>query len=170
MKQLLRTFLLGSLIMAATAAYAGIPPDIVEKYCNSRFGFCVEYPGSFLTQKHISENNDGIAVLSADADIQLRVYGYFNVMGWSLQEEYQDFLTVARSNNGAVKELEIDFREDQFSVLLQIGDKLHFERTFLKGNHFVSLSLEVNRSGKHSFEDNRVQMKQLLEEIKLTLN
>jgi hypothetical protein len=170
MKQLLRTFLLGSLIASASVALAGTPPDLLEKYCNSRFGFCVEYPGSFLTQKYISENNDGVAVLSADADIQLRVYGYFNVMGWSLQEEYQDFLTAARSDNGAVKELEIEFQEDQFSVLLQVGDKLHFERTLLKGNHFISLSLEVNSSGKHSFEDSRVQMKQLLEEIKLTLN
>jgi hypothetical protein len=147
------------------------PPVAGEKYCNTRFSFCVEYPGIVLTQKHISENNDGVAVMSADGDVQLRVYGYFNVMGWSVTEEYKDFLEVTRSNNGGeVKELESGFKEHQFDVLLQVGKKLHYERTALKGNHFVSMTLEVNRRGARSIEDSRVQVKQLLDEIVLTVN
>lgn len=147
------------------------PPAAGEKYCNTRFSFCVEYPATALTQKHISENNDGVALMSADGDVQLRVYGYFNVMGWSVTEEYKDFLEVTRSNNGGeVKELESGFRDNQFDVLLQVGKKLHYERTILKGNHFVSMTLEVNRRGTRSIEDSRVQVRQLLDEIVLTVN
>lgn len=171
MNQFLRMFVLGSIMLSAALVQAERSPlPALERICNSRFGFCIEYPGALLTQKHISENNDGVALLSADGDIQLRVYGYFNVMGWSVNEEYQDFMEVTRSNNGAVKELEVNFKDDQFDALLQVGERLHYERTVLKGNHFISMTLEVNRRGAHSFEDSRVQLKQLLDEIILSLN
>lgn len=158
------------LFAASLVATDHEPPPAGERYCNTRFSFCIEYPGTTLTQKHISENNDGMAVMSADGDIQLRVYGYFNVMGWSVTEEYKDFLEVTRSNNGEVKELESNLRDNQFDVLLQAGKRLHYERTVLKGNHFVSMTLEVNRRGARSMEDSRVQVKQLLDEIVLTVN
>ena len=172
MYRMLRFSLLTSLVfMSAWVAQANNGSPVLEKYCNSRYGFCVEYPESLLTQKHISANNDGLAVLSADGNYQLRVYGYFNVMGWGVNEEYVDFLEVTQSNTQAeVKELEKNFSEDQFEVLLMVGKKLHYERTILKGNHFVSLSLEVNRKGNMSLEESKGQLKQILDEIQLALN
>ncbi|MBK6620899.1 MAG: hypothetical protein IPH04_03440 [Saprospirales bacterium] len=161
-------------LMAGFLVQAGDPPasPSVERYCNARYGFCLDYPGAVLNQKHVSENNDGVAVLSADGNYQLRVYGYFNVMGWSVSEEYQDFLEVIRSNNNGapIKELEKNFTEDQFEVLLQVGKMLHYEKTILKGNHFISLTLEANRRGNLSFEDSQVQLKQLLDETNLSIN
>ena len=147
-------------------------PTVLEKYCNSRYGFCVEYPDVLLTQRHVSENNDGVALLSTDGNFQLRVYGYFNVMGWTVNDEYVDFLEVVQSNNpdAEVKELEKKFKEDEFEVLLLVGKKLHYERTVLRGNTFISMTLEVNRKGNLSFEDSQVQAKQLLNEIKLLLD
>lgn len=160
------------LLVATWLAGAESFPTVLERYCNSRYGFCVDYPEVLLNQKHISANNDGIAVLSSDGNFQLRVYGYFNVMGWTVNDEYVDFLEVVQSNHpGAeVKELEKTFKDDQFEVLLLVGKKLHYERTVLKGNTFISMTLEVNRRGNLSFEDSQVQAKQLLNEIKLSLD
>jgi len=176
MKVALRISLFGALVcIAAFSAIAGASPSpaVQEKYCNSRYGFCIEYPGILLNQKHVSENNDGVAVLSSDGNFQLRVYGYFNVMGWTVSEEYQDFLEVMRSNNNGetIKELEKNFTEDQFEVLLLIGGrKLHYEKTVLKGNYFVSLTVEANRRGNLTFEETQVQLKQILDETKLIIN
>ena len=158
------------LFAALWVSAENVPPTL-EQYCNARYGFCLEYPGAKLTQKHLSENNDGIAVLSSDGNFQLRVYGYFNVMGWSVNEEYVDFVEVIKSNNAGdeVKELEKTFSDGQFEVLLQVGKKLHFERTVLHGNHFISLTLEVNRRGNLTFEESKIELKQLLDEVKLSL-
>lgn len=175
MKGALRISLFCSLVcLAALPAGSGVFPylGMQEKYCNSRYDFCLEYPDAVLNQKHVAENNDGIAVLSADENFQLRVYGYFNVMGWSVSEEYQDFLEVMRSNNDGevIKELEKSFTENQFEVLFLVGGrKLHYEKTVLKGNHFISFTLEANRRGNLSFEDAQVQLKRLLDETKLTI-
>lgn len=161
-------------LCSALLLKADNPPlsPAVEKYCNSSYGFCVEYPDALLNQKYVSENNDGVALLSSDGNFQLRAYGYFNVMGWSVNEEYQDFLEVVRSNNNntTIKELERNFSEDHFEVLLLVGTRLHYEKTVLNGNRFISMTLEVNRRGNLTFEDSKVRLKQLLDETKLTIN
>jgi hypothetical protein len=144
----------------------------LEEYCNNRYGFCIEYPGSTFTSKHMSANNDGVALISADGNYQLRVSGYFNVMDWPVEDEYTDFLDVVKSNSHGlpVEEVWSDFSENRFEVILKIGPKLHYEMTVLQGNHFISLSLEVNRKGQSlSDEDARLMLDKLRETIKLNI-
>ena len=162
-------FLGAALLLASTWSYRD---SAAEKYCNSRFGFCLDYSPGLLPQKHISENNDGVALLSADGNAQVRASGYFNVMGWSVAEEYHDLLEVLESNHPGeeVKELEKKIGVDDFEVLLQVGRTLHYERTYLKGQHFVSMTAEVNRRGGLAPEDARIQLKRLLDETRLIVN
>ena len=170
MKITLRIVTLGAaLLLAASWSYKN---QAADKYCNSRFGFCVDYSPVLLPQKHVSENNDGLALISSDGNSQVRASGYFNVMGWSVAEEYNDLLQVMRSAHPGVqiKELEKKIDVDQFEVILEVGRMIHYERTILKGQHFISYTAEVNRRGGLVFEDARIQLKRLLDETKLTVN
>lgn len=141
----------GALILRPTAQEAAPPsaqPLSVDKYCNSRYHFCVEYPAELFTQKDLSENNDGIVLTSAEGDVQVRAYGYYNVMDWPIQDEYEDFLTVVKSSSDEpVEDVTTTFSGDSFECTMKVGKTIHYERTMLIGENFINLTIVTNRRG-----------------------
>ena len=126
---------------------ANTPPTALGKYCNVRFGFCVEYPDELFTKKDVSENNDGVVLTSADSDVQVRISGYFNVMGSSIQEEYATFLKMKKETYGSVKDVSVQFSGNEFEASMRIGKQKHFARMILVNGNFILLNIETNRRG-----------------------
>ncbi len=58
------------------------------KYCNSRYGFCVEYPVNF-DMKPAPTNNDG-RVINDTKGYSMRVYGSYNALDHSIKDEMED--------------------------------------------------------------------------------
>ena len=122
-----------------------------DKYCNNRYGFCIEYPGDLFTKKFISENNDGVVLTSTDGNAQVRASGYYNVMDWGVEDEYNDFKEVVRaSNKTRIQEVSVTFEGDQFECTLLVGEKVHYQKTVQKGDHFITLSIVTNVKGKEN--------------------
>ncbi|WP_295419197.1 hypothetical protein [Sulfurovum sp.] len=58
------------------------------KYCNARYGFCVEYPVTFGMEP-APTNNDGRVFYDRDG-YSMRVYGSYNALEHSLNDEMKD--------------------------------------------------------------------------------
>lgn len=67
---------------------------LLEKYCNARFGFCIEYPASFVSMPPPS-NNDGLTFLSTDKKTKILAFGSLAVEDFDRID--QEF-TIAISN------------------------------------------------------------------------
>lgn len=163
----MKTTLLFFLISWATVQ-APLP---VERYCNTRYGFCVDYPEDVFPVQHISTNDDGVIAMSDDGNYQLRVYGYFNVMDWSVQDEFSDYLEVLQANHDMeVKQIFSRFDGDQYEAQFEIGSKVIYEKTYKKGEFFISMSLEVNRRNSMTVEKSRDLVADLRDRISLRLD
>ena len=58
------------------------------KYCNARYGFCVEYPVNYGTEP-ASYNNDG-RVFYDNEGYSMRAYGSYNALENSLEAEMRE--------------------------------------------------------------------------------
>jgi hypothetical protein len=157
-----------TLLLFSLFSFSGILAQETGKYCNGRYNYCLEYPEALFPKKDISENNDGLVLTSADGDIQVRVFGYFNVMDWPIQDEYEDFLEVVKSSlKVPIDDVSTVFSGDEFESVITAGDKIHYERTILKDNNFISLTIATNRRGMdditHSLDSLKQQVSLLVE-------
>lgn len=86
MKTTLMILLLG---MAGAAAFTGrsTSSTLTEKYCNARFGYCIQYDREILNEDVTNnENSDGSVFISPDGSVEVRVSGTYNPLGFGLDE------------------------------------------------------------------------------------
>ena len=81
MKKTLIGFTSFALWLAISAAYAANAETPYKVYLNARFGYSVEYPDIFDTQRE-PDNGDGITFESADGEYSLAIGGGHNVLEW----------------------------------------------------------------------------------------
>ena len=136
-------------------------PEIInedpERYCNTRYNFCLTYPGDIFVESEQSPNDDGILLKSADRDVEMRVTGYYNVMGWSLEDEYDSLLeTIMDEGKTTIRELKAKSAGNEMTAMLEMGILDSYVQIIQKGEHFVSLLIVTNRQNannpKHSID------------------
>lgn len=79
------------LFSLACLAFSHSIPNTTDylTYCNSRFDFCIKYPGSFQQQPE-SENQDGTTFLSKDKLAKIWAYGRLAIEDLDqLKQEYE---------------------------------------------------------------------------------
>ena len=76
---------------------AAAPP--FATYTNSKFGFRIDYPSSFIT-KSIEENGDGVTMLSSDGSASLVVAGGNNVAALKVRDYYNSVIATATGTRG----------------------------------------------------------------------
>lgn len=78
------------ILLLASITYSQSIQDKGEykKYCNERFGFCIQYPKDFVKQPE-SENGDGTTFISKDKKSTIWAYGRLAIEG--LDEVKQEF-------------------------------------------------------------------------------
>ncbi|PZP51638.1 MAG: hypothetical protein DI598_02735 [Pseudopedobacter saltans] len=67
------------------SCFVALGQSSYQKYCNTRFQFCIEYPSNFKAQPE-SANGDGCVIISNDGKSEIRTYG-------SLENEETNNLT-----------------------------------------------------------------------------
>lgn len=81
---------LATLLFLSAAVAA--PAQTLEKYCNSKYVYCVGYPASLLTPQGEPDAGDGQVFLSKDKAIDLTVWGAHNALDETLQAAYDSTL------------------------------------------------------------------------------
>ncbi|MEM1219633.1 MAG: hypothetical protein AAGH79_11995 [Bacteroidota bacterium] len=143
----------------------------VTKYCNTRYGFCLEYPTNIFTQKDISINNDGVVLRSTGNDLRLKVFGSFNVLANTAADEYADLMGALRSENPeAITEISKEVADNHLTAFLQAGRKIFYVETLTVGDNVIGLSLEVNRRRAMDQKQAEIEMETLYKSIRFTVD
>jgi hypothetical protein len=95
-----------------------------KKYSNSRFGFSIDNPDTFIT-KVVPDNNDGIILASPEGDTELTVSGINNVLNETAQSLYSKLLK--EHSNAAYKK-----QEDNWLIVSWTeGDKIYYQKSIV---------------------------------------
>jgi hypothetical protein len=74
------------LLSVISCSFSSTQP--AKKYCNGRFGFCITYPASFISQPP-PQNDDGLIFLSQDNNAEIRTFGSLAIGDFDkLQKEF----------------------------------------------------------------------------------
>lgn len=132
-------------LLAHLSLFATEPPALANRYCNPRYDFCLEYPETVFTEKHSSSNDDGLLLMSSDRDVRMRVSGYYNIMGWSAQDEMEEYKAALTERYGTKLQLlsqhdtpegvEATFKVEHISIYCLITTR---------HENFAVLELETN--------------------------
>jgi len=135
------------------------------RYCNPRYNFCLMYPEAVFTEKHSSSNDDGIVLMSTDRDVILRVAGYYNIMGWSPEEEMADFQSALQEQFKEKLELITQHStEEGLEATFKAGHISIYCLIVAHGDSFVCLEMRTNL--KKKFDPSHA-IPMLLEDVKL---
>lgn len=122
--------------------------DAPERFCNGRYNFCVTYPAEVFSVQELSPNNDGVYMTSPDSDVEMRVTGYYNIMGWTLEDEYTEILeTIQSESRDQIKSAKPTFSAGEMSAIIEMGVLSTYIQIVEQGDHFVSLIIVTNRQG-----------------------
>jgi len=97
---------------------------LYKKYTNSRFGFSLDYPDTFIT-KVVPDNNDGIILASLEGNTELTVSGINNVLNETAQSLYSNLLK--EHSNATYKK-----QEDNWLIVSWVeGDKIFYQKSIV---------------------------------------
>jgi len=98
-----------------------------QTYSNPRFGYEISYPEEFKVQPP-SSNDDGRIFLSADKQIEMRVWGEYNALFKTLKGAYED----ARAEHTGISYKSLI--KKGFVISGASDNKIYYQKTLLKGN------------------------------------
>lgn len=120
-----------------------------DKYCNVRFGYCVDYP-NFLSPQPESQNGDGRIFINEKGEEVLRVFGRFNLDAEgetiSLERQYNSDIKdiLKKKNIITYKKLGKTF----FVISGYRNGKIFYQKTILKKDAFAFAILQYSKDEK----------------------
>ena len=118
------------------------------KYCNARYGFCVEYPVNFGMEP-ASYNNDG-RVFYDNEGYSMRAYGSYNALDHSLETEM-------RENEKAFDVITYRASKNSWYVLSGYkDDKIVYLKTYISRDKRVFYHLRIKYPAKFKTEYNEI--------------
>ncbi|MEQ8705545.1 MAG: hypothetical protein RIC19_16580 [Phaeodactylibacter sp.] len=147
-----------NIISLALLFWAGLGCAQSEQYCNTDFGFCLEYPAQFsmLTAKGAA---DEPALFVADqGQTKIEIAGYANADNWSLEDIYYMNFEDDLRQNPDLNIIEEKFGEDQFEVLYEENDQLHYFRVQQRPGQYIKLSVRLPASRRSELPELSAQL------------
>lgn len=136
-----------SIIMRAFLAFlafiAVINPILAqsEQYCNSNFGFCLEYPERFSMLTAKGATDEPALFVADEGQTKIEIAGHANTAHWSLEDiYYMNFEDYLRQNPD-LNIIEEKFGESQFEVLYEENGQLHYFRVQQRPGQYIKLSV-----------------------------
>jgi hypothetical protein len=118
-----------------------IAPAQSEQYCNSSFGFCLEYPERFSMLTAKGATDEPALFLADEGQSKIEIAGYANAENWSLEDiYYMNFEDYLRENPD-LNIVEEKFGKDQFEVLYEENGQLHYFRVQQRPGQYIKLSV-----------------------------
>jgi hypothetical protein len=128
------------------------------KYCNERFGYCINYPIGIIYPQPESYNGDGRVFKNKQGEEILTVWGRNNSdpdFGHiSIEQQFNDDLHGGEEENGS-KDLVITYQKLGKTFFVISGynkDKIFYQKTIVKGDAFAFAILEYDESEKTTFD------------------
>lgn len=116
-------------------------------YYNAKYRYRIAYPESVFTPQGESDAGDGQRFLAAAGQARLIVYGAFNVLGTTLDQEYREAL----AQPGRTVTYQV-LRKDWFVVSGLEGDDIFYRKTILADDIFRTFALTYPRALKATFD------------------
>ena len=145
----------------SSAGYASVSnarADKIEygKYCNGRFGYCVEYPKAVMYPQPESENGDGRVFKNKNGDEVLRVFGRIpeDVDGApiSLEQQYDLDIQGGEEPEGSRFTLTYQKLGKDFFVLSGYSNgTVFYQKTIMKNGNFAYAILRYDEAQKEQF-------------------
>jgi len=129
-----------------------------DKYCNARFGYCIDYPIGIIYPQPESYNGDGRVFKNKQGEDILTVWGRNNS-----DPDFGHILIEQQFNNdlhggeveGDSKDLVITYKKLGKSFFVISGfskGKIFYQKTIVKGDAYVFAILEYDESEKRTFD------------------
>ncbi|MEA3492723.1 MAG: hypothetical protein U9R27_12605 [Campylobacterota bacterium] len=115
------------------------------KYCNARYGFCIQYPVD-LGIAPAPTNNDGRRFYD-DAGFSLSVYGSYNALSYSLREQ----MTEDKNNLDQVTYQVI--KNGWYVVSGYKGADIIYKKTLMRGDIFYHLYIQYPARYKNDYNN-----------------
>lgn len=147
-----------NIISLALLFWAGFCCAQSEQYCNTDFGFCLEYPTEFSMLTAKGGVAEPVRFVANEGQAQVEIRGHSNPDQWSLEDiYYMNFEDLLRQNPD-LDILEEAFTEDQFEVLYQEKGQLHFFRVQQQPGQYITLSVVLPAGQKDRLSALRAQL------------
>ncbi len=119
-------------------------------YRNARFDYSISYPANVLIPQGEAANGDGQKFLSKDGSVEMLVYGSNNALDQTLRQVYQGETSAAEHPNRTITYQVL--RADWFVVSGVDGNRVFYQKTFLRRGVFKTFRIEYDQSQKASFD------------------
>ena len=153
-----------SIIMRAFLAFlafiAVINPILAqsEQYCNSNFGFCLEYPERFSMLTAKGATDEPALFVADEGQTKIEIAGHANTAHWSLEDiYYMNFEDYLRQNPD-LNIIEEKFWESQFEVLYEENGQLHYFRVQQRPGQYIKLSVMLPAERRSELAELSVQL------------
>lgn len=135
--------------VAVAAGQTGSAQSNYKTYTNARFKYSISYPADLLIPQGESENGDGqVFREKSNSSVEMRVYGGYNALNETLRSRYED-LNRKWSNGVTYKVI----RRDWFVVSAMVNGKIHYQKTFLRGDTFKTFEIEYDAVRGSEYND-----------------
>jgi hypothetical protein len=132
-----------NIISLALLFWAGFAFAQSEQYCNTDFGFCLEYPGRFSMLTAKGAANEPALFVADEGQAKIEIAGYANAEHWSLEDIYYMNFEDDLRQNPDLNIVEEKFGEDQFEVLYEEKGQLHYFRVQQRPGQYIKLSVTL---------------------------
>ncbi len=112
------------------------PAPAYQTYSNARFGYRVAYPPALVRPQPEADNGDGRRFVSADKQTTLTVFGSYNVLEKSVQQEMRTEQAAWRAQ-GATLTLSQQL-SDGFVLSGYLGKAIFYQKTQLRHGTFAT--------------------------------
>jgi hypothetical protein len=115
-----------------------------EKYCNSRFNFCLVYSSTLLPIQSTSANNDGLKLFTENRKGKVTVVGAHNIFDWTPKEllefNVENILPKQSENAVVVSKL---FNVDYYQIHLAYAEKSILQEAYFKDGNYILFTIET---------------------------
>ncbi len=146
------------LIFVAAFGLLTALPAQSEQYCNTEYGFCLEYPGRFSMLTAKGEADAPALFVSRAGQAQIEISGHYNTDNWSLEDIYYFNFEDHLRRNADLEILEETFEQEAFEVLYQEDGQLHYFRILRQPGQYVKLSVTLPEAQRDALPALRQQL------------
>lgn len=109
-----------------------------DRYCNARFGFCLDNPRNLVAQPE-SDNGDGRIYVDSTGNELIRISAIADVDGQGIKSYYEESLKLDQSHFSKLVITGSIQKENYCEVSGEKGILLYFRRTIFKNGIFISV-------------------------------
>jgi hypothetical protein len=117
------------------------------RYCNARFGFCIDYPSHFVVQP-APENGDGRTFKSKDGLVKMLVYGSNNSLMEKLETRFN-----AESTSSDTRKVTYKLFKPDFFVISGIENKnVFYQKVLFKNDEYTTFLITYPVTQKKTYD------------------